>query len=49
VNFAVKSTALSNFLDVNRISYRSVSAGQPMKPADLAEKARTVSVHVECM
>lgn len=49
VNFAVKATALSNFLDVNRISYRSSSAvGTALKPADLAEKARSISAYIEC-
>ncbi|HEX2135509.1 MAG TPA: serine protease [Microvirga sp.] len=48
VNFAIKSTALANFLDVHRITYRPVSPGAGLKPAELAERARSISVSVEC-
>ncbi|QFU16561.1 S1 family peptidase [Microvirga thermotolerans] len=48
VNFAVKVTALSNFLDVNQVSYRTGAAGAALKPADLAEKAQSISVYIEC-
>lgn len=48
VNFAIKVTALSNFLDVNRIAYRTGATGVALKPADLAEKAQSISVYIEC-
>ncbi len=48
VNFAIKSSVLMNFLDANGINYSTASAGQPMAPAELAEKARAISVLIEC-
>jgi S1-C subfamily serine protease len=48
VNFAIKTSVLMNFLDVNGINYATAGAGQTMPSADLAEKARTISVLIEC-
>jgi serine protease Do len=48
VNFAIKTSVLMNFLDANGINYATASAGQPMLSADLAERARSISVLIEC-
>jgi serine protease Do len=48
VNFAVKSTVLSHFLDMNRVGYVTGNLTNALKPADLAEKARDMSVQVVC-
>ncbi len=48
VNFAVKSTVLSTFLDANSIAYEPGGRTEPLRPADLAERAGEISVHVVC-
>ncbi len=48
VNFAIKTSVLMNFLDANGVSYSVASAGQPIPSSDLAERAREISVLVEC-
>lgn len=49
VNFAVKATMLVNFLDANRIQYLTpVAAEKPLDPADLADRAKSISVFVVC-
>jgi S1-C subfamily serine protease len=48
VNFAIKSSIVTNFLDTNGASYTQGTATQPMQPADLAELAKAMSVFIEC-
>lgn len=49
VNFALKTTMLSSFLDVNRVSYEAnQKSGRSMQPADLADLAREMSVFIVC-
>lgn len=48
VNFAVKTTSLLNFLDLNRVTYKMGSLGETLKSADLAERGQAMSVLVQC-
>lgn len=48
VNFAVKSSVLANFLDVNRVSFVSGAVGTVLDSADLAEVAKDMSVFIRC-
>lgn len=48
VNFAIKTTVLMNFLDAHGVSYGSQAGGAPLPPAELAEKAKAISVLVAC-
>jgi S1-C subfamily serine protease len=48
VNFAIKSSIVTNFLDTNGASYAQGATTQPMQPADLAEQAKAMSVFIEC-
>jgi hypothetical protein len=48
VNFAVKASLVTSFLDANQISYESGSLGEKLDPADLAERAKNASVFVTC-
>lgn len=48
VNFAIKTSVLINFLDISGINYTTASTGQNLPSADLADKARAISVLIEC-
>jgi len=48
VNFAIKTSMLMNFLDANGINYATASVGQSMPYADIADRARAISVLIEC-
>ena len=49
VNFAVKATMLVNFLDANRIGHLpAVAAEKPLESADLAERAKAMSLFIVC-
>lgn len=48
VNFAIRTSVASNFLDSNRIETQPASTAAPMQPADLADKARQISVFIKC-
>jgi hypothetical protein len=48
VNFAIKASLLTSFLDGNRIAYRSGVAVQKLSPPDLADHAKAISVFVKC-
>jgi S1-C subfamily serine protease len=48
VNFAIKSTVLINFLEANGVSYVTSGLGPSMPPADLAERAKSISVLIIC-
>ena len=49
VNFAIKSTVLTNFLDASGISYSTAGPQQSLQPADLAELAKSISVLIRCL
>jgi S1-C subfamily serine protease len=48
VNFAIKASIVTNFLDSNGVGYSTGGATQLMQPADLAEQAKAISVFIEC-
>jgi serine protease Do len=48
VNFAIKTTVLTNFLDSNGVSYTTAGVGQSLQPSDLAERAKSISVLIRC-
>ncbi len=48
VNFAIKASIATNFLETNGVAYATGGAAQPMQPADLADQAKAMSVFVEC-
>lgn len=48
VNFALKSSVLANFLETNRINYAQGSATLALKPEDLADEAKSMSVFILC-
>jgi Trypsin-like serine proteases, typically periplasmic, contain C-terminal PDZ domain len=48
VNFAIKTTTLVNFLDVNGIPYEPGRPGEALKPSDLADRAKEISVFIKC-
>jgi len=53
VNFAIRALVAANFLQTNNIKFESgVEPGaetRAMQPADLAEQAKAISVHLECL
>ena len=48
VNFAIRALLAANFLQANNIKFEPGEATQAMQPADLAENAKAISVHLEC-
>ena len=48
VNFAIKASIVTSFLDANSVTYATENATQPMQSADLAEQAKTMSVFIVC-
>ncbi|MGB6175087.1 MAG: serine protease [Methylocella sp.] len=48
VNFALKASTVANFLDTNRIKYSAGASTSALKPEDLADQARSMSVFILC-
>ena len=48
VNFALKASVAASFLDSNHVKYVIGSATSPLKPEDLADQARSLSVFIKC-
>jgi serine protease Do len=48
VNFAIRASIVTSFMDANGVAYSVGNAGQPMQPVDLADQAKAMSVFVEC-
>jgi serine protease Do len=48
VNFAIKTTLLTNFLDANGVSYTTAPVGQSLPPSELAERAKLIAVLIRC-
>lgn len=48
VNFAVKASLATSFLDANQITYETGTLGDKLDPADLADKAKRASVFITC-
>jgi serine protease Do len=49
INFAIKASVAANFLDSKGVQYATATSNtNPMKPEDLADRAKKVSVMVVC-
>lgn len=49
VNFAIKANALASFLESNKVPFETgVLSAAPMLPADIADKAKSISGFVMC-
>ena len=48
VNFAIKASVAANFLQDNNIKFEIGEATQAMSAPDLADRAKALSVYVEC-
>ena len=48
VNFAIRAGTLINFLESNRVSYKSNFSTAQMQPADFADYARAMSAQIIC-
>jgi serine protease Do len=48
VNFAVKASLATSFLDANQITYDVGTLGEKLDPADLADRAKKASVFITC-
>lgn len=48
VNFAVKASLATSFLDANQVTYETGTLGDKLDPADLADKAKKASVFITC-
>lgn len=48
VNFAIKGSVAATFLESNGVAFATGTASAPMQPADLADHAKSMSVHVSC-
>jgi S1-C subfamily serine protease len=48
VNFAIKASVLTNFLESTGVAIQSGNASNAVSSADLAEKAKSISVFLKC-
>lgn len=48
VNFAIKASIVTSFMESNSAAYSTGSATQSIPPADLADQAKAMSVFIEC-
>ena len=48
VNFAIKVDILRSFLDAEGVAYAHGAAAHGLPPAEIAERARKFTVHIEC-
>jgi hypothetical protein len=48
VNFAVKASIVTSFMEASSVAYAIGSATQPIPPADLADQAKAMSAFIEC-
>jgi S1-C subfamily serine protease len=48
VNFAIKASIVTNFMQANGVAYATGAASQPVQPADLADQAKAMSALIEC-
>jgi serine protease Do len=48
VNFVIRTSIVTSFIDANSVAYATGSATQPMQPADLADQAKAMSAFIEC-
>jgi serine protease Do len=48
VNFAIKASVVANFLQTNGTTYLPGESNQQIQPADIADRAKAMSVFIEC-
>jgi S1-C subfamily serine protease len=48
VNFAIKATAVADFLSAHNVQYTEGTISPSIPPSEIAERARMISVHIEC-
>jgi S1-C subfamily serine protease len=48
VNFAIKASSVTSFMEANSVAYTTGGATQPIPPADLADQAKAMSAFIEC-
>jgi serine protease Do len=48
VNFAIKASIVTSFMEANSVAYTTGGATQPIPPADLADQAKAMSAFIEC-
>jgi S1-C subfamily serine protease len=48
VNFAIRASIVTSFLDANSVVYATGSATQTLQSADLADQAKAMSAFIEC-
>ena len=48
VNFAIKASIVTSFMEANGVAYATGGAMAPIPPADLADQAKAMSALVEC-
>jgi S1-C subfamily serine protease len=48
VNFAIRASIVTSFLDANSVVYATGSATQSLQSADLADQAKAISAFIEC-
>jgi S1-C subfamily serine protease len=48
VNFAIRASIVTSFLDANSVVYATGSATQSLQSADLADQAKAMSAFIEC-
>jgi S1-C subfamily serine protease len=48
VNFAIRASIVTSFLDANSVAYATGTATQSMQSADLADQAKAMSAFIEC-
>lgn len=49
VNFAIKTSLVTNFLEAHGVRYRSAGAGPELSAADVGDEAREFTVQVQCV
>jgi len=48
INFGIKSSVAISFIEANAISIQTTGPSAAIAPADLADKAKSFAVFVEC-
>ncbi|MBS0219964.1 MAG: trypsin-like peptidase domain-containing protein [Proteobacteria bacterium] len=48
VNFAIRSTTLANFLEINQIAYEIAADTKPLSATELAQVAEAASMQLQC-
>jgi len=47
--FAIKANVVTNFLDANSVAYiSSVPSSNALQPSEIAERAKSLAVMIEC-